>query len=102
MNWAECSRHQEWTGIKGRFDWPADGLAGFNCEPGTTISDLGGAIAWVCTYPGDWLLRLPKVNKFFELDPLTTGGVASGLLTMVAAIVALGVVGGLFDIVMNR
>ncbi|MBL9062751.1 hypothetical protein [Tabrizicola sp.] len=80
MNWAECSHHQEWTGIKGRFDWPAEGLSGFNCEPGTTISDLGGAVAWIWTLPGDWFLRLPEVNKFFELDPLHTGGWASGLL----------------------
>jgi hypothetical protein len=89
MNWAECSRHQEWTGIKGRFDWPADGLAGFNCEAGTTISDFGGAIAWIWTYPGDWFLRLPKVNAFFELDTLTTGGTASGILTAFAVLVVL-------------
>lgn len=102
MNWAECSRHREWTGVKGRFDWPTDGLAGFNCDAGTTVSDIGGAIAWVVTYPGDWFLRIPGLNKFFELDPLTTGGVASGTLSVVAAFIFLGIVGGLIDIVTSR
>lgn len=87
MNWAECSRHQEWTGIRNRFSWPSDGLAGFNCEAGTTVSDIWGAVAWLWTYPGDWLLRLPSVNKFLELEPLHTGGWASGLVPLVAWVV---------------
>lgn len=94
MNWAECSRHQEWTGIRDRFSWPTDGLAGFNCEPGLTISDIGGAIAWLWTFPSDLLLRVPAINAFFELDPLTTGGVWSGLLTLAAVLVVLV---GVFD-----
>ena len=54
------------------------------------------------TYPGDWFLRLPELNKFFELDPLTTGGMASGTLSVVAAIIVLGVTGWLIDILTSR
>ena len=59
-------------------------MAGFNCQTRTTISDLGGAISWLWTYPGDWVLRLPQVNKVFELDALHTGGWISGLLPVAA------------------
>ena len=74
MDWATCVRMAEDSGIRSRFQIPADGLSGFNCEPGTTISDVWGVIAWAFTYPGDLFLRQPSVANFFELDPHTVGG----------------------------
>ena len=74
MNWIQCVQEKEARGIVSRFDWPEQGLEGFNCEAETTISDIWGAIAWTATYPGDLLLRNEAIARFFEIDPLTVGG----------------------------
>lgn len=98
MNWQECIESLEPYGIRSRFEWPAEGLAGFNCQDGVTISDAWGLIAWLWTWPSDWLLRLPSVNAFFELDPLHTGGTASGILTFAliyAFLFGIALIGGL-------
>ncbi len=84
MDWVKCSKGQEVTGFKSRFDWPHDGFAGFNCESGVTISDIGGALSWLWTFPSDWVLRIPAVAEFLELDPLHTGGWWSAGLTFAA------------------
>lgn len=81
MNWAECSRASESIYGWSRFDWPPNGLAGINCQDGVTLSDITGALGWVWTYPSDYLLRLPKVNMFLELDPLHTGGTLSMVIS---------------------
>lgn len=73
MNWKECVKIFEEAGIRTRFEWPAQEYGGFNCHYDITISEVWGAIAWVWTWPGDWILRTQYINNFFELEPLVTG-----------------------------
>lgn len=79
MNWVECSKFRESLG-ESRFSWPANGWADFNCQEGVTLSDVTGGLRWLWTYPGDWLLRLPGLNRFFELESDYTGGFAGALI----------------------
>jgi len=89
--WADCAKINEGWGHS-RFVWPTDGWAGFNCEPGITISDITGGISGLWTYPGDWLLRLPKVGTFLELPPDHTGGAFSSVIMFgICLLVALSV-----------
>lgn len=99
MNWQECSLLREnWDFPISRFQWPAEGWAGFNCEPTLSISDITGGIAWLWTYPSDYLLRIDIVNKFLELAPLHTGGYLSGGMSFIgfygatAVIVLIGLI----------
>lgn len=66
MTRAEGAKGREHFG-ESRFQWPAGGWADFNCQPGISISDITGGIAWIWTYPGDWILRTPEIGNFLEL-----------------------------------
>jgi hypothetical protein len=82
MNWKDCVALKERaldvgqrsSGENPRFQWPKEGVSGFNCESGVTISDIWGAISWIWTYPGDLFLSIEPVKKFFEIE----GSVAIG------------------------
>lgn len=93
--WAACSVALERLGLKSRFQWPDGGWSDFNCQPGITISDVNGGIAWLWTYPGDFILRTERVNSFFELDPLHTGGYGSASITLFFAWVFVTFLAGL-------
>lgn len=70
MKWKECVEFNEFYGINSRLEWPSNG--GFDCDPtAATINDVLGAISWVYTYPGDWIISRPVVRSFFEIDPST-------------------------------
>ena len=97
MNWAECAKASESIFGHSRFSPPTDGLAGFNCESGTTISDLTGGLAWLSTYIGDWVLRLPDINSFLEFDPHHIGGYLSGFISFLIVFFILGIVGVILD-----
>jgi hypothetical protein len=97
MNWVECAKSSESIFGHSRFSPPVDGLAGFNCESGTTISDLTGGIAWLFTYVGDWVLRIPALNGFLEFEPNQTGGYLSGLISFVILSFTLVVAGLILD-----
>lgn len=97
MDWIECSEAQETLLNVSRFSWPKSGWYGFNCEQGLTVTDLTGGIAWLWTYPGDAILRLPQINSFLELNPLHTGGYLSAGITAVLAYGALLLLAGLVD-----
>ncbi|WP_439521084.1 hypothetical protein [Marivita sp.] len=71
MNWKECVRFMERYDLGDRFTWPPN-LMGFDCEPDIfTISDVWGAISWVWTWPGDWILSLEPIRTFFEIEDQT-------------------------------
>lgn len=97
MNWADCSKSAEAIFAQSRFSWPTTGWEGFNCETGLTVTDVTGGIAWIWTYPGDAILRLPAINSFFELSPHQTGGALSGVITLAMLWVAMIVLGGILD-----
>lgn len=89
MDWVECSKNREVWEQGSRFDWPIGGWESFNCDAGFSYSDLLGGIAWLWTYPGDFILRSPKVNGFFELSQLHTGGGLSAMISFVVFVIAL-------------
>jgi hypothetical protein len=77
MNWKECVQLNERYDLLSRFEWPGgDGKAGFDCNPDFTFNDVWGAVSWLWTWPGDYLLNLPEVKSFFELGPETVVGSA--------------------------
>lgn len=95
MNWKECAAlkedlaegRPEFIADSPRFQWPSDGIAGFNCEAGVTISDIWGMISWVWTYPGDLILSFEPVGRFFEIEgPVAIGAVGSTIFTWVILI----------------
>ena len=59
-----------------RFSWPQRGVEFIDCEPNLTISDIWGAVSWVWTWPGDWILSQEPMRTFFEIE----GGSAVGTL----------------------
>lgn len=69
MNWKDCIHRDYLYGTGDRFTWPEAGWNGFDCNTEAfTISDVWGAVAWVWTFPGDWLLSLAPIRTFFEID----------------------------------
>ncbi|MFB9223009.1 hypothetical protein [Paracoccus cavernae] len=80
MKWAECAALSESLGHS-RFLWPSGGITEFNCEPGFTLSDLTGAISWIWTYPGDFILRVPSIASFLEVPSASIGGLLSSAIT---------------------
>jgi len=75
MNWKECARYEDSNGYRSRFEWPVgEGKSGFDCNEAFTISDIWGAISWVWTWPGDYLLSLSGVRSFFEISEVTQIG----------------------------
>jgi hypothetical protein len=73
LNWKECvSQGERWFAAS-RFEWPDKAQGGFNCSEQFTISEVWGAISWIWTWPGDWILRSEPINSFFELSPNLTG-----------------------------
>lgn len=86
MDWKECVQLDEKFQIRSRFDWPVgEGRGGFDCNDAFTFNDVWGAIAWVWTWPGDYLLNIPGVKAFFELGPETIVGSSwSGALSWLA------------------
>lgn len=103
MQWAECAKTSETAFGQSRFAWPESGWSGFNCEPGLSISDITGGIAWLWTYPADYLLRLPAVASFLELEPNHVGGGLSGAITFgFAALVGIFIKAVLDDMAFHR
>lgn len=75
MNWKDCVHQNEGDGLVTRFEWPLDAyINGFDCNDALTYNDIWGAISWVWTWPGDYLLNLPQVQSFFEMDAGTIVG----------------------------
>lgn len=96
MKWQECARLREVAGIRDRFTWPA--AHDFNCEPGFTVSDLTGALRWITSWPGDWLLSREPIRAFLELEgPSVTGHWLSSVVGMLGALVLMGVLGAVGD-----
>ena len=80
VNWKECVRTNELYDFLSRFEWPVgEGKPGFDCNQDFTINDIWGAVSWLWTWPGDYLLNLPIVKSFFEIGPETV--VSSGWST---------------------
>lgn len=80
IDWKECVALSERWLLRSRFEWPPEHAGGFNCSSEITVSEVWGAISWVWTLPGDWLLRRAFINTFFELDPNVAGHWFSTLL----------------------
>lgn len=95
MNWAQCSELGERVLHHSRFQWPSNGWESFNCQDGLTITDVTGGIAWLWTYPGDWILRQQPVNSFLELSPYHTGGYLSAGVSVAVFITGMSIVGTL-------
>ena len=75
MNWEECAALNEASGALSRFDWPVgEGKSGFDCNEAFTFSDVTGAVGWLWTWPGDYLLSLPWLQSFFGLGSETVIG----------------------------
>lgn len=74
MKWTECARLVEEFNVRSRFDWPAEGVNGLDCNEATTINDLLGLVGWVWTWPGDFILSSPGAQSFFELTNETVIG----------------------------
>ena len=67
MKWRECVQHYYDAGYD-RYSWPPH-LLGFDCNPDAlTYNDFWGAVRWVVTLPTDFLLNLPKIHAFFEME----------------------------------
>ena len=81
MNWKECVNLLELYDLGDRFTWPPDAL-GFDCDvENFTISDVWGAISWIWTWPGDWVLSQEPIKTFFEIEGATaTGAIGSTLI----------------------
>jgi hypothetical protein len=99
MNWKECAALKErslevrpkFLSESPRFQWPTEGISGFNCESGVTISDIWGVISWVWTYPGDIMLSIEPAKKFFEIEgTVAIGAVGSTILSWLLMIPLLG------------
>lgn len=81
MNWKECARLLDTAVDRSRFEWPTGW--GFDCEPNTfTINDIWGAISWIWTWPGDWLLSRPGLQSFLDgaVQGTVVGSVASTVI----------------------
>ncbi|MHA6347547.1 hypothetical protein [Roseivivax sp. CAU 1761] len=73
LSWTECFRAMHTLAGRTRFSWPQPDSGGFNCHPDFTISDVYGGAAWILTAPGDWILGIPAVARFFELETPVAG-----------------------------
>lgn len=73
MNWKDCVKHNEAFDSRSRFELPGS----FDCNDAFTISDIWGAISWFWTWPGDYLLNIPNVRSFFEMEGTVIGHTAS-------------------------
>ena len=106
MDWKECVRWRESFGIHDRFTWPSNGLSGFNCEEGVTVSDLTGGFMWTLTYPGDWILSQGPVARFFEMSHPVVGTTASfvfgALLVICAGAYAIVMLGEMLEWIGQR
>ena len=90
MNWKAYTAQRNIFGPDDRFSWPSDGIASIDCSPGFTISDLWGAISWVWTWPGDYLLSTEPMKTFFEIEGATAiGATGSTVFGWVIAIFVL-------------
>lgn len=99
MNWKECLRLTEQ--YISRFEWPlTDGdQMGFDCNPDFTVNDIWGAVSWLWTWPGDYLLNMPGLKAFLELGPETIIG--SGWSTVFGWVIFFMII-GLFSTVGNN
>lgn len=80
MNWKECVDLLYRYDLGNRNTWPPNVL-GFDCDPEVfTIEDVWGAISWVWTWPGDALLNIEMVNRFFVLEQAAVGHLSSVIL----------------------
>ncbi len=78
-------------------------VVGIQLRTRLSISDITGGIAWLWTYPADYLLRLPAVASFLELEPNHVGGGLSGAITFgFAALVGIFIKAVLDDMSFHR
>lgn len=80
LSWTECFRAMNELAGRTRLSWPEPNSGGFNCHPDFTISDVSGGAAWIVTAPGDWLLGIPEVAQFLELEKPVVGHWASWII----------------------
>lgn len=81
MNWKECAEIREALNPGARFEWPPTFLNGFDCTQDFTVSDVLGAISWLWTWPGDYILSSEPFRTFFEIEqPVAIGAIGSTLL----------------------
>ncbi|PWG16338.1 hypothetical protein DFK10_11890 [Salibaculum griseiflavum] len=93
MNWAQCAERMEDYMPGWRLMWPSDGIEFFDCEAGLTISDVWGAISWIWTYPGDWILSQEPLRTFFEIEGQTAvGATGSTILGWLIFLILAGLV----------
>ena len=93
MDWKDCASQRLDTYLESRFKWPTPELGGFDCNPDFTFSDIWGAISWIWTYPGDYLLSMPGVRSFFEMEGFVSiGSTWSTVLTWIFLILLLNLI----------
>lgn len=68
MSWVECYRL-----LDDRFSLPEIGIAGMDCRPELTISDLSGFAGWLVTYPSDGIITYLGFSNFLELGDVSIG-----------------------------
>jgi hypothetical protein len=84
MNWKDCAAQMELISPGARLSWP--GINGLDCSQDVTISDVWGVVAWLWTYPGDWILSQDPLHTFFEIEgPTAIGAIGSIILGFVIA-----------------
>lgn len=94
MNWKDCVLLYEKYDIRSRFEWPVgEGRSGFDCNSAFTFNDVWGAVSWLWTWPGDYLLNMAMVKDFFELGPEII--VASGWSTAIGWWIFLSLLAGM-------
>ncbi len=94
MDWKECVELLQTYDLGNRFTWPPNGLS-FDCNPeAITISDVWGAVSWVWTLPGDWVLSQEPARTFFEIEGSNAvGTTASIFIGWMILFIVLGVWG---------
>lgn len=91
MNWKDCASRLEQYYEGWRFVWPPEGWSQFDCEQGLTISDVWGAVSWIWTWPGDWVLSQEPLRTFFEIQGTSAiGTTASTVLGWFIFLVVIG------------
>lgn len=104
MNWKECVRFDEMYGIRSRFEWPVgEGKSGFDCNDAFTFNDISGALNWIITWPGDYILNSAAARSFFEMGPEQVVGnpwsAVLGILLLIGALlIVLSVLLGVFAV----
>lgn len=77
-------------------------IADMNGDGVITIGDVWLWIKWLYFYPGDGLLYgvmsgVPQIAKFFEITSSSYGGIFSGIFSLLAWLIVIGMVGSVAD-----